>query len=125
MSFKYDKEWLRAEIKEQIRQSNIELYNTIKADIKQMISDALSSKKNNELVVSEQIADNAANKVMVELKSTVLPQINNIIQWVGYQVQDGAELVDEYRRDINQSSNNLIEYQRDPRVIGPYVRTMY
>ena len=70
------------------------------------------------------------DKVLCEINQTLVPQINQMGRWVNFNMQDGDQLVDIYRRRVeHQSSGNTKMLtaggSADKRVISPHIRTMF
>lgn len=71
-------------------------------------------------------------QIVDEINEKVVPQMNTAMQWVSYNMQDGGEVVDGYRRAFEQQTNKLdpnvklLGYGKtDNRIISPHVRTFF
>lgn len=82
------------------------------------------------LSVGQQVQTQVLKTVMNEINTKVVPKVNNMVQWVNYNMQDGAGVVDEYRREVEKQHFDptvkmLTDGKKDSRVISPYVRTVW
>lgn len=125
------REWIRSEISEQIKQQIAQLRGELQVMIKETVKAELETKKMDTsnlalMKLSDDVTNAATIKVMGEINTKVLPKINNIVQWVGHQLQDGNEMVNEYRRDITRADiMYLTDGKIDRTMITPHVRTMF
>lgn len=55
-------------------------------------------------VVSAQVYD----KVIGELNTSIVPQVNQVVNWMAYSTQDGQGVVDDFRR------NTMSQFTADP-----------
>lgn len=65
------------------------------------------------VAVSEQATRNAYQMIMKKVNETIIPQINNMVEWVNYNTQDTGELITNYRRAVEQQSHS-----EDVKLIG-------
>lgn len=84
-------------------------------------------------VVGQQVTNTVYNKVIGEINEKIVPKVNNMVQYVNYQLQDGAEIVTDYRRAVETQANKnlqpgvkmLTDGKVDKRVISEHVRTFF
>lgn len=101
-----------------------EVTANIKVELPRLIRAELDGQNKMVLATTSQEITQAAvyNKVMAD----IIPKIDKITQWVGYSLQDTNAVVDEYRRGVEYSSENLItDGKKDKRVIQHGVRTFF
>lgn len=142
------KELLRKEIIEDIKKY-IELKNN---KVERIVDDKIQQEmtKMNQAVVSanssqqavtkhivqtaaKQIQTQVYNKILGEINEKIVPKVDNMVQWVNYNMQDGAEVVNNYRRAVEKQSrpsdNKLLtdgsDRPADSRVISQHVRTVF
>ncbi len=93
-----------------------------------------SREQTREIVLSmgQQVCDTVYSNVIAEINKELVPKINNMAQWVNYNLQDGNEVVDSYRRAVEYRSSKLdpnlkllTDGGKDKRVISPHVRTFF
>jgi len=84
------------------------------------------------LAVGEQVQTAVYGRVISEINEKIIPKVENMIQWVNYSTQDGAEVVDQYRREVeyNQGgggrSQQLLTHDGDNRhIISDNVRLFF
>jgi len=79
------------------------------------------------LAVAEGIQNNVYDKVFGEINETLMPKFNALTQWVNYNTQDGDEVVDSYRRAVEQQSlgQGLLTNNDSTKFISPHVRTFF
>lgn len=56
--------------------------------------------------VGQQITNSTYKKVVEEINKTIVPKVENMMQYVSYQMQDGGEIVTDYRRAVDRVANN-------------------
>lgn len=121
------KEQLLAAITSQISKSEARTEATVanaSAELKQTIDTKIAT-TNNQIVlankqqlvtvrettkeliqaVGQQITTAAYKKVIGEINEKIVPKIENMMQYVNYQMQDGGELVTDYRRAVDREAN--------------------
>ncbi len=84
------------------------------------------------LAVCQKAQTAVYNNVMREINEKVVPKVNNMVQWVNYNMQDGAGVVDDYRRQVEHQSVKfdpnmklVTDGKRDDRIISPHIRTFF
>jgi hypothetical protein len=81
------------------------------------------------LAVGQQVTDTVYNKVIGEINSTIVPQVDNLIRFVHYNAQDGGEIVTDYRRAVEAQSNaedmKMLTNGNTSHVISQHVRTFF
>lgn len=115
---------LRAELKLEVRS---ELKKIPQTNNMQLARVDASSKEITAIV--QKATDQVYDDVMNEIDRTITPKVNRMVQWVNYNTQDGAEIVDSYRRQVEKQSgpsNMMItDGKKDKRVISANVRTFF
>lgn len=84
------------------------------------------------LAVGNQIEASVYEKVVGEINENIVPQVNNMVEYVNYKLQDGGEVVDGYRRAVEHQANKidpnvrLLTYGKtDKRIISDHIRTFF
>lgn len=80
------------------------------------------------LAVGEKVAEDVYVRVVGEINDTIVPKVNNMVQWVNYQTQDTTDMLTDYRRAVEHTANSghkLITDGKDKSVITPHVRTFF
>lgn len=96
-----------------------------------VVSDQNRAKMTMELVaaVSDKLSEDIYNTVMEDINTNIAPKVNQVMSWVNYNMQDGNEIVDQYRRAADKQSNDstkLLTYGKtDKRIITPHIRTVF
>lgn len=112
-----------------IAKSSLEYLNSPEFDekLRRIISEELQKKTNNSLAIVNEVSDQAASKVLVEMNQSLLPRINAAMSWIGSQIQDGSEMVDMYIKDVNSDVLTICnEPSNDNKNnISRYVKTLY
>ena len=83
-----------ASAKNQIVLANSNQLATVNEQTKQLIQ-----------VAGQQIVNAAYKKVIGEINRDIVPKVNNMIEYVNYQMQDGGEVVTDYRRSVHEQAN--------------------
>lgn len=83
-----------ATAKNQIALANNNQLATVNETTKQLIQ-----------VAGQQIVNAAYKKVIGEINRDIVPKVNNMIEYVNYQMQDGGEIVTDYRRAVHAQAN--------------------
>lgn len=71
------------------------------------------------------------DQVVADINETIVPQVNNMVEWVNHNMQDGNETVDRFRRAVESQHRLdprimlLTDGKRDDRIISPHVRTFF
>ena len=91
---------------------------------------ALTRAETHELVaaVGQQICDTVYDQLVSEINEKLVPKINNMVQWVNHNIQDGDAVVTDYRRAAEsqaRAGNLLPSTARDDRVISENVRLVF
>lgn len=94
---------------------------------------AAANEKTREMIIAvgQQVCDTVYERVITEINTEVVPKVNNMVQWVNYNMQDGGEVVDSYRRAVeNQHRPDpkiklLTDGHRDKRIITEHIRTFF
>lgn len=79
-------------------------------------------------VVGQQAANAAYKKVIAEVNRELVPKLNNMVEYVNYQMQDTTELVTDYRRAVhNQASQGtkLLGDGNDKHIISENVSLFF
>ncbi len=79
-------------------------------------------------VVGQKIANDVYDNVLGEINKTIVPKVNDKVNWVNYQTQDTGELITDYRRAVDRVSNSgqkFITDGNDKHVITPHVRLFF
>jgi hypothetical protein len=90
-----------------------------------------SDETNREMIVAvgQQVTNLTFKRVMDEINTKVVPKINEVAQYVSYQMQDTTELVTDYRRavyDQSNASNRKLLTNGDTRhVLSEHVQTVF
>ena len=82
------------------------------------------------LAIGSQIEQSVYASVINKINEELVPKVNNMAEWVNYNMQDGNDLVDQYRRAAEKQTNTdgmgLLTYGKtDKRIISPHVRTFF
>lgn len=84
------------------------------------------------LAVCQKAQTTIHNNIMRKINEDIVPKVNNMVQWVNYNMQDGAGVVDEYRRQVEHQSVKfdpnmklVTDGKRDDRIISPHIRTFF
>jgi hypothetical protein len=64
------------------------------------------------MVVGQQITSQVYGKVMDEINTKIVPKVNNMVQYVNYQMQDGGEVVTDYRMAVDRQYNGTGDTKR-------------
>ena len=63
----------------------------------------------------------------VHAQGSTTPEVRKAVRRVNYHMEDGAEIIDGYRRDLESKSIGGVKFltdgKRDSRYVSPYVRT--
>lgn len=145
------KEQLMAAISSQISKSEARTEATVanaSADLKQAIDTKIAT-TNNQIVVAnkqqlvtvrestreliqavgQQITTATYKKVIGEINDKIVPRIENMMQYVNYQMQDSGEIVTDYRRAVDREANRsgakMITDGNDKHVISENVSVFF
>lgn len=142
---------ISAEIDRRIKVAIRDAVNDIEKEVVDNINQSIDKKINNQIVVAnnnqlaivkkntkelvlavgQQVQNTVYNRVLGEINEKIVPQVNNMVQWVNYNMQDGGEVIDSYRRAVEHQNrldptiNLLTDGKDDKRVISPHVRTFF
>ncbi len=94
---------------------------------------ALSRQSTNDIVqkMGQNIYSEVYGRIMGDINKRIVPEVNKMVQWVNYNMQDGNAIVDSYRRDVEKQSEaergvlHLTDGKKDERIISPHVRTFF
>lgn len=83
--------------------------------------------------MGQQLAVQIYKKVSNEINDQIVPKIDNMVQWVNYNTQDGHEIIDKYRRAAEHGMNRhlqsdtlrITDGKHDKQVISPHVRLVF
>lgn len=82
--------------------------------------------------ITDQVAEKVYKEVVDEINEKIVPQVNNMVEWVNYNTQDGGEVVDRYRRAAELQANKIdptvkfiTDGKHDKRIISEHVRTFF
>ena|ERR1700743_2014065 len=112
-----------SEVRSDISNMNSQLVVTNERDA------ALIKQTTKELItkVSKHVCDEVYGRVVGEINTTIVPKVDNMVKWVNYNMQDGGEIIDKYRRTVENQNETLsiTDGSRDSRIISPYVRMFF
>lgn len=81
------------------------------------------------LSVGKQVQKQVYNQVINEINEKIVPKVNNMVEWVNYNMQDGGEIVSGYRRAVEAQSCSdrvkLLTDTKDKRIISEHVRLVF
>lgn len=83
------------------------------------------------LAVGQQVQTQVYSRIIGEINEKIVPRVNNMVQWVNYNMQDGGEVVDQYRRAVEYQANKtapgleMITNGEDKNIISPHVRLFF
>src|SRR6185312_6764485 len=94
---------------------------------------AVANEKTREMIIAvgQQVCDTVYERVITEINTEVVPKVNNMVQWVNYNMQDGGEVVDSYRRAVEHQHRPdskiklLTDGKKDKRIITEHIRTFF
>jgi len=76
-----------------------------------------------------QVSEVVYNRIVDEIDTKIMPQVNNMVEWVNYNMEDGGIVVDKFRREVEKQSSGETKFLTDGKnqknIISPYVRTMF
>jgi flagellar basal body rod protein FlgG len=78
--------------------------------------------------VGQEITDAVYDRVTEEINTKVMPQMTKMVQYVQYQMQDGSELVKDYRMAVEEQSSGgrkMLTGGNESHIISPHVRTFF
>ena len=84
-------------------------------------------------VAGQQICEVVYGKLLDEINTNIVPQVNNMVEWVNYNTQDGGEVVDRFRRAAEAAETGacpdvpmLTQGEKpDSRYIAPFIRKVW
>ncbi len=77
------------------------------------------------------IGEQVYTQIITEINRDVVPKVNQLMQWVNYNMQDGGEIVTDYRRAVEHQTNDgtmlLTDHAEagDDRLIAPNIRLFF
>lgn len=85
------------------------------------------------MAVGQQVTNSVYTKVIGEINEKIVPKVNNMVEYVQYQMQDGGEVVTNYRRAVEAQSNKhlqpgmkmITDGKNDRQVISENVRLFF
>jgi uncharacterized FlaG/YvyC family protein len=82
------------------------------------------------LAVGQKVSETVYNQVIGEINSKIVPQVDSLVKFVHYSLQDGGEVVTDYRRAVEAQSNVsnqlLLTNGGDTKhIISAHVRTFF
>lgn len=92
-----------------------------------VVADIAANAKNTR-EVSLAVGQQVYTKIMDKINNEIVPKVNNMVQWVNYNMQDGGEVADEYRRAVEMDMRHDTEYITDGKsnpLISPHVRLFF
>lgn len=109
-------------INQAIVATNNKQLTTVKQNTKEIIQ-----------VVARQIKTEVRDEIIGEINEKIVPQVENMCNWVNYNMQDGAEVVTDYRRAVEAQTRpsdlKLLTdgsgRSADSRVISQHVRMVF
>jgi len=84
--------------------------------------------QDNILAVMPEFQSRVYEQVVAEINSTIVPVLDKTLKWIGYNLQDGHEVADNYRREFEKQACptlTITDGHVDKRVISPHVRTFF
>ena len=95
-------------------------------------SDKIRDMSNELALTVTTMEQNVYTNVINKINEEIVPKVNTMAEWVNYNMQDGNDLVDQYRRAAEKQTNKidpemgLLTYGKtDKRIISPHVRTFF
>jgi len=79
-------------------------------------------------LVGEKIHADVYADVMHEINTNIAPKVNQAMQWINYNMEDGNATVDSYRRKVEEQNSNtrlITDGSNDRRIISENVRTYF
>jgi len=96
---------------------------------------AIVKQNTRELVnaVGQQVTKQVYSKVIGEINTKIVPRVNSMVEYVNYQMQDGGEVVTDYRRAVEAQANKhlqpntklITDGKHDKQIISPHVRVFF
>ena len=96
---------------------------------------AIVKQNTKELVnaVGQQVTNQVYSKVIGEINTKIVPRVNSMVEYVNYQMQDGGEVVTDYRRAVEAQANKhlqpgtklLTDGKHDKQIISEHVRMFF
>ena len=101
---------------------------SIREETKQQLAQLRESTK--ELIVKfgAEVQKNTYNKVIDNINKTIVPRMDNLIEYVNYHNQDGQEIITNYRRAVDDRVNGqkmLTDGVDDGRIISENVSMFF
>jgi RNA processing factor Prp31 len=90
----------------------------------------LATQYTRELVaeVSNEISDHVYDRIVGDINRDIVPEVSKMIEWTRYQLQDGNEVVDSYRRAVERQARDVLlltDGKNDNSIISPEVRVFF
>lgn len=100
---------LRRELDENVEKRLHNVNNQIVVANNQQL--AMVQKTTKELVaaVGQQVTNTVYQKVVSEINEKVVPKVQNMVNYVNYQLADGGEIVTDYRRAVDAQANKHLQ----------------
>lgn len=78
-----------------------------------------------------EIESHVYKKVINDMNTRIMPQLNNMASWVNFNLEDGNEIVNNYRNAVEYEAHgsDFLRLEgngkKDSRIISPHVRTFF
>jgi len=72
---------------------------------------------------AQEVARVEVERALAVINNEIVPKVENMVQFVRYQTEDGNLAIDEYRRGVEHQ--HAPRNTSDPRAITPFVRTLW
>jgi hypothetical protein len=78
-----------------------------------------------------EIESQVYKKVINDMNTRIMPQLNNMASWVNFNLEDGNEIVNNYRNAVEYEAHGTDflrlegSGKKDSRIISPHVRTFF
>lgn len=80
-----------------------------------------------------QITNTVYSQIISEINEKIVPKVNNMVEYVSYQMQDGGETVLDYRKEVEKQVNKnlqpdikaITDGREHKQIISEHVRVFY
>ena len=87
------------------------------------------STKQTMALIGEKIQSDVTADIMHSINTNLMPKVNQAMQWVNYNMEDGSAVVDKYRRAVESKQFGdelaITDGSQDKRIISQNVRTYF
>ena len=105
---------VRDEIRRCVRAELDQQKSTIVKDVKNELDGGMQLviARNNDLQVqtvkqiSNEVGAKIYKKIVDDINTKIVPQVERVAEWVNYNVQDGTEIVNEYRQGVQRAATS-------------------